>query len=70
MLAIAKVELIVPVHMARLWSGMIVVRRMNPPANTPEAPSPATALPAIKAFDVGANAQSRLPISNTPKELK
>ena len=63
MLATAKVELIVPVHIARLCKGMMVVRTTNPPAKTPEAPKPATALPAMSAFELGAVAQTKLPSS-------
>lgn len=66
-LAIAKVELIVPVQIARLWRGIIVVNITNPPAKTPEAPKPVTTLPAIRALDVGAKAQTKLPISNMPR---
>jgi len=41
----------------------MVVRITKPPAKTPEAPKPATALPAIIAPDVGAAPETRLPIS-------
>ena len=56
-----------PVHTARLCSGTMVVRTVNPPARTPEAPNPATVRPAIRADEVGARAQTRLPTSNTKR---
>lgn len=64
MLAIAKTELNVPVHIARLCRGIIVVMIANPPAKMPDAPRPATALPTIRALEDGASAQTKLPISN------
>lgn len=65
MLAIEKTEAMLPVQMARLCSGMMVVSRVNPPAKIPEAPKPATARPTIRALEFGASAQTRLPTSNT-----
>ena len=67
-LAIAKVEAKVPVHIALLCNGIMVVRITKPPAKMPEAPSPAIARPTINAFDDGARAHTRLPISNIASE--
>ncbi len=65
MLASAKVELIVPVNIARLCSGTIVARITKPPAKMPDAPNPAIARPAISARDDGASPDNRLPIPRT-----
>lgn len=63
MLAMAKVDEMAPIHMARLCKGMMAVCTAKPPANMPEAPRPATALPTMRALEVGARAHTRLPIS-------
>lgn len=57
----------IPIHIARLCSGMMAAWTAKPPANMPEAPKPAMALPAIRAADDGARAQTKLPISKTAR---
>jgi len=49
---------------------MIVAKRTIPLIKTPEAPSPVTALPAIKAAEEGANAQTRLPTSKVKRYMR
>lgn len=70
MLATTNVEFIVPVQTARLCSGMTVVKSIRPPANIPDAPSPVTTLPAMRAFDVGDKAQTKLPASKSARYAK
>jgi hypothetical protein len=67
MLTIAKVELIVPIYIARLCSGIIVIRITNPPAKTPEAPKLAMTLPTMSPFDVDTRPQTKLPISKNAR---
>ena len=70
MAATAKVEFNVPVQIARLCRGITVVNITKPPANIPDAPTPAIARPAMRQGDEGANALTRLPTSNKARELK
>lgn len=69
-LATAKVEFIVPIHTARVCSGITVVKMIRPPANIPDAPKPVIALPTIKTGDDGARAHTRFPISNTARYVR
>jgi hypothetical protein len=55
-----------PMYVGRFSSGEVWVMISNAPENIPEEPHPAIARPAIKALDVGATAQMRLPSSNIP----
>ena len=70
MLETAKVDIIVPVYIALLCSGTIVVRMVRPPANMPDAPRPATARPTMSALEDGANAHTRFTISKIQRYNK
>jgi hypothetical protein len=53
-----------PVYMGRLTSGTEYAMMMSAPEKIPALPTPATALPMIKAMEFGATPQIRLPSSN------
>jgi hypothetical protein len=67
MLTMAKVDPMVPFQMARLCRDIMVVRSVNPPVKTPEAPNPVTARPTMSACELGASAHMTLPSSKTNK---
>jgi hypothetical protein len=55
----------IPTYIGRLTSGTVLDIMITPPLKTPAEPSPAIALPTIKAFDVGATPQISDPSSKS-----
>lgn len=59
-----------PVYIGRLTRGTEYATIINAPEKIPALPTPATALPMIRAMEFGATPQIRLPSSKIPIAMR
>jgi hypothetical protein len=69
-LAIPYIPPIIPVYVGLWCRGTVCATIRIAPEKIPALPSPATALPMIRAVDDGATAQTRDPSSNRPRAIR